>query len=373
MTKSQELMQAYNQLRGRLASDPQREVMQQRLAGTAPTITAQELYSQPLFPSSPEQAEKQRISARENLAQTGEGLTSLFQSLISNSSGSPFVVGDVASQTQNKMLGLAEDATQEQAEIDADKARLIKRVQSGGLTGDEAQRKLDTINERQGRLDRAVDVGQPLIDKRRQSAVDFLESVGADPIVKEADLKEKREEAAKVNEQAGVTGGDAEDNTNWFDRLNQKVDLMAMGAAMLAGSSSGKGTAANIGQALQTGIASRNKEQLQEEAKKRADAMLAIQLLSARGKGRLTNPQSVGALESELKVAGAEGDNVNTIANYLYNNPQMNYNMSLLNPTQRQAFLDKFVSEGQGWMGDEIEMSNVIDAGTTALDFIKGK
>jgi len=142
---------------------------------------------------------------------------------------------------------------------------------------------------------------------------------------------------------------------------------------MLAGSSSGKGTAANIGQALQVGLGSRRKEQLQDEAKKRADAMLAIQLLAARAKGRLTNPQSVGALESELKVAGAEGDNVNTIANYLYNNPQMNYNMSLLNPTQRQAFLDKFVSEGQGWMGDEIEMSNVIDAGTTALDFIKGK
>jgi hypothetical protein len=373
MTKSQELMQAYNQLRGRLASDPQREVMQQRLAGTAPTITAQELYSQPLFPSSPEQVEKQRISARENLAQTGEGLTSLFKALVSNSSGSPFVVGDIASQTENQMLGLAEEATQNQAEIDADKARLIKRVQSGGLSGSEAQGKLNVINQRQERLNRAVEVGQPLIEARKQSGVDFLESIGADPIVKEADLKEKREEAAKVNEQAGVTGGDAEDNTNWFDRLNEKVDLMAMGAAMLAGSSSGKGTAANIGQGLQAGLASRKKEQLQDEAKKRADAMLAIQLLTAKGKGRLTNPQAVGALEAELKVAGAEGDNVNTIANYLYNNPQMNYNMSLLNPTQRQEFLSEFVDIGQGWFGDEIDMDNVIKAGGKAFNRTAGK
>ena len=222
----------------------------------------------------------------------------------------------------------------------------------------------------QQQLKKNKKMGGGPVNRDDLSTETLQENLNITPIT---DLKEKREEAAKVNEQAGVTGGDAEDNTNWFDRLNQKVDLMAMGAAMLAGSSSGKGTAANIGQALQVGLGSRRKEQLQDEAKKRADAMLAIQLLAARAKGRLTNPQSVGALESELKVAGAEGDNVNTIANYLYNNPQMNYNMSLLNPTQRQAFLDKFVSEGQGWMGDEIEMSNVIDAGTTALDFIKGK
>ena len=365
MTREELIDQAYRQVQSELAGTPQSGTMGQALIDPRRLRSANSIRAE--ITGTP------MDNSLSNSPNTPPQVLELFKSLYSNRSGSPFVVGDIASQTENKMLGLAEDATQEQADIDADKARLIKRVQSGGLTGSEAQRKLDTLNERQGRLDRAVEVGQPLIDKRKQSADDFLEAVGADPIVKENDLKEKREEAAKVNEQAGVTGGDTADNTNWFDRLNEKVDLMAMGAAMLAGSSSGKGTAANIGQALQAGLASRRKEELQDEAKKRADAMLAIQLLAAQGKNRLTNPQSVGALEAELKVAGAEGDNVNTIANFLYNNPQMNYNMSLLNPTQRQEFLSDFVNRGQGWVGDEIEMSNVIKAGAEAFEKVAGK
>ncbi len=307
--------------------------------------------------------------------------------IVDSFSNTPIYTGQVLSPLDNKPTPY---------EIEQEKRRFERqgRVGSGyddfmrtfGPSTYEARKELEFKKEDEAATDMTV---EDLQKQRLQQQLKKNKKMGGGPVNRDdlstetlqenlnitpiTDLKEKREEAAKVNEQAGVTGGDAEDNTNWFDRLNQKVDLMAMGAAMLAGSSSGKGTAANIGQALQVGLGSRRKEQLQDEAKKRADAMLAIQLLAARAKGRLTNPQSVGALESELKVAGAEGDNVNTIANYLYNNPQMNYNMSLLNPTQRQAFLDKFVSEGQGWMGDEIEMSNVIDAGTTALDFIKGK
>lgn len=223
----------------------------------------------------------------------------------------------------------------------------------------------------QQQLEKNKQMGGGPVNRDDLSTETLQEKLSLTPDLKE--LREIEEEIEDGNDKDNKDDNNNVDDTNWFDRLNEKVDLMAMGAAMLAGSSSGKGTAANIGQALQTGIASRRKEELQDEAKKRADALLAIQYLSAMNKGRLTNPQAVGALESELKVAGAEGDNVNTIANYLYNNPQMNYNMSLLDPTQRQAFIDKFVSEGQGWMGDEIEMSNVIDAGTTALDFIKGK
>lgn len=311
-------------------------------------------------------------TAREKLAQTGQDLSSIFGSLIKNRSGSPFVVGDVMSQQGTRDLGMAEDSTALQSSIDADKERLIKRTQKGGLTGQEAQNKLDVINERQARLNRAVESQQPAIEARTESANTFLESVGADP-VSTTTLEKKRKEEKEVNEQAGVTGGDSPDQSNWFDTLNSKVDIMAMGAAMLAGSDSGRSTLGNLGVALQSGIASRRGQDKAEDAKKRADAMLAIQLLAAKNKGGLTQPQRVKALESELRVYGAEGDNVNTIANYLDSHPIMSQNLSKLDPTTRERFLIKFVDAGQGWIGSELKEDNILKAGEKAFKHIKGK
>jgi len=281
---------------------------------------------------------------------------------------------------QKSQFDLLDNQEKVQSDITTKQQSIVNDLSQGKITAKKAEDELAKLKGKQEKLDTSIATqdDNPFVQNQKaeqEKAQTLIADTNLTPEIPEqkTDLKKKREEASKVNEQAGVTGGDTDDNTNWFDRLNEKVDLMAMGAAMLAGSSSGKGTAANIGQALQAGIASRNKEQLQEEAKKRADAMLAIQLLAAQGKNRLTNPQAVGALEAELKVAGAEGDNVNTIANFLYNNPQMNYNMSLLSPAQRQEFMSEFVDIGQGWYGDEIEMGNVIKAGGKAFNRIAGK
>jgi hypothetical protein len=311
-------------------------------------------------------------TAREKLAQTGQDLSSIFGSLLRNRSGSPFVVGDVMSQQGTRDLGMAEDSTALQSSIDADKERLIKRTQKGGLTGQEAQNKLDVINERQARLNRAVENKQPAIEARTESANTFLESVGADP-VSTTPLEEKRKEEKEVNDQAGTTGGDSPDQSNWFDTLNSKVDIMAMGAAMLAGSDSGRSTLGNLGVALQSGIASRRGQDKEADAKKRADAMLAIQLLSAQNKGALTQPQRVKALESELRVYGADGDNVNTIANYLDSHPIMSRNLAMLDPKTRETYLTKFVNVGQGWAGSELDEDNILKAGEKAFKHIQGK
>lgn len=239
----------------------------------------------PLFEQLPREQQKEII--KENV---GSGLIDFFKTLTQNRAGSPFIVGDVMSESENrpspsllKPTDRAIEATEES----------LDRINQSGIPNAGVENQLRLMEESR-EIKETPTTPAPIV-----SPADSIE-----------DLQEKRQETAKVNEQAGVTGGDAEDNTNWFDRLNQRVDLMAMGAAMLAGSSSGKGTAANIGEALQVGIASRNKQQLQEEAKKRADAQLAIQLLAAQNKnGMYTNYGSkVQGLSAELQGAGVEGE-----------------------------------------------------------------
>lgn len=327
----------------------------------------------PLFEQLPK--EQQQAQLRKGL---GENLYNFFRTYNTPTNMSM----DVADAFKQKsQFDLLQNQDTVQSDITAKKQSIVNDLSQGRITTKKAEDELDKLKKKQEKLDTSIATqgDNPFVQNQRveqekaQTLISDTNLTPETPEVEEKDLKDLRNEEDELKDEIGTTGGDTDDNTNWFDRLNEKVDLMAMGAAMLAGSSSGRGTAANIGQALQVGIASRNKEQLQEEAKKRADAQLAIQLLAAQGRNRLTNPQSVGALEAELRVAGAEGDNVNTIANFLYNNPQMNYNMSLLNPTQRQEFLSEFVDIGQGWFGDEIEMGNVIDAGGKAFNRIAGK
>ena len=278
----------------------------------------------------------------------GGGLIDFFKMLTQNRSGSPFIVGDIASETENrpspdllKPTDRAIEATEES----------LDRINQSGIPNAGVENQLRLMKESRGMV---ADTEAP------------EETI--------PDLKEKREEAATVNEQAGVTGGDAEDNTNWFDRLNQKVDLMAMGAAMLAGSSSGKGTAANIGQALQTGIASRNKEQLQEEAKKRADALLAIQLLSAKNKGGFTNQGAkVAGLSSELQGSGIEGEKseLDALATLLYRvDPNI---VSAPEASRTKIFGEMSRTLGDNWFssGGEVDITKAREGYIDALRLLQ--
>ena len=127
---------------------------------------------------------------------------------------------------------------------------------------------------------------------------------------------------------------------------------MAMGAAMLAGSSSGEGTLANLGKGLQAGIAARKGEAQAAEAKKYKDATLALALMreqsnrrkndiAAAAANQLTFRESVDALSSELQVAGADESNTKVISQYMMANPQVSAYLRGLAPDDRQFWIKR--------------------------------
>lgn len=114
---------------------------------------------------------------------------------------------------------------------------------------------------------------------------------------------------------AVVAGDNDAAKQNWFDTINSKVDLMAMGAAMLANSGSGMGTAANLGKGLQAGIASRAGQEKAAKDQQMAEALLLIRQQEALAKmagdrsaaDRLKNFTAArSVLSSLLQGAGAE-------------------------------------------------------------------
>ena len=98
-------------------------------------------------------------------------------------------------------------------------------------------------------------------------------------------------EAQTFNTAATVVSPEgAEDKQNWFDAVNDRVDLMAMGAAMLAGSGQrGATTMSRLGQGLQAGLASRAAQAKDAENKQYRDAVLLLQAQKARAAG-ITDP-----------------------------------------------------------------------------------
>jgi len=343
MTREELIDQAYRQVQSELAGTPQSRTMGQALIDPRRLRSANSIRAE--ITGTP------MNNSLSNSPNTPPQLLELFKELIKNRSGSPFVVGDIASETENrpspdllKPTDRAIKATEES----------LDRINQSGIPNTGVENQLRLMKESRGIVADGVDTEAP------------EETI--------TDLKEKRKEAAEVNKQAGVTGGDTEDNTNWFDRLNEKVDLMAMGAAMLAGSSSGKGTAANIGQALQAGLASRNKEQLQEEAKKRADALLAIQLLSAKNKGGFTNQGAkVAGLSSELQGAGIEGEKseLDALATLLYRvDPNI---VSAPEASRTKIFGEMSRTLGDNWFssGGEVDITKAREGYIDALRLLQ--
>ena len=173
---------------------------------------------------------------------------------------------------------------------------------------------------------------------------------------------------------------------NWFDAVNERVDLMAMGAAMLAGSSSGEGTLANLGKGLQAGIAAKKSAAQTAEAKKYRDAALALDAIRAQAASRraraqemaalakdpLTYRESVDALSSELQVAGADEANTKVISQFIMGTPQLSGFLRGLDKDNRQLWIKEFVDVGQGWVGDELELGNVNKAVNRATQKLIG-
>jgi len=186
-------------------------------------------------------------------------------------------------------------------------------------------------------------------------------------------------EAQTFNTAATVVSPEgAEDKQNWFDAVNDRVDLMAMGAAMLAGSGQrGATTMSRLGQGLQAGLASRAAQAKAAEDKEYTDALLVLKAMEQRrlsAKDRaaglqdpLTVREAIDGMASEFTVAGANPDNTKMISTYFQTRPALKSGIDSLAPNQRGVFMSEFVSKGQGWVGDKIETNNINKAYNDAL------
>lgn len=162
--------------------------------------------------------------------------------------------------------------------------------------------------------------------------------------------------------QATSAGGN---KASWFDAINDKVDLMAMGAAMLAGAGSGKGTIQSLGMALEAGRQAKIDEATAAENKQYKDALIAIQMMNAQksaGSDRFKNYTSkISNIESKLRGAGLKGE-VQSAAEQLYA-----INPSIINmPDTMLTDLSNYLADevGDNWFsqGGEVDLTAIREA-----------
>lgn len=149
--------------------------------------------------------------------------------------------------------------------------------------------------------------------------------------------------------------GTADDDTNWFDAVNERVDLMAMGAAMLAGSGSGMGTAANLGRGLQAGIAARTGQAKAAEDKQYKDAALLLDSMRARAAMQAAGGtdniyKNYGAkiddLGADLVGLGVPQDEAKAVASTIFSST--NGNVMNMDPNARNTFLEQIIDQSTG-------------------------
>jgi hypothetical protein len=221
--------------------------------------------------------------------------------------------------------------------------------------------------------------GTPTIDPSISAAVNDPLGLGT------AKIQTKLKDTSALDKSEGQGSG----ADNWFDAVNERVDLMAMGAAMLAGSSSGEGTLANLGRGLQAGIASRKGEATAAEAKKYKDATLALALMReqsnrrkndiAAAAARLVDPfknqtAKVNSIVAQLKAANIEGEpsDLNDLAT-LINTTDPSF---VTAPQElRSNALDYFAKEyGNNWFSDggEIDITKARKGYIESLNSLSG-
>ena len=143
-------------------------------------------------------------------------------------------------------------------------------------------------------------------------------------VEKEKKTEDLTEEAKTFNTAATVISPEGvEDKQNWFDAVNDRVDLMAMGAAMLAGSGQrGATTMSRLGQGLQAGLASRAAQAKAAENKQYKDALLLLEAQKARAAG-IPDPfknygSKINDLSASLVGLDVPQDEAKAIAEVIY-------------------------------------------------------
>jgi hypothetical protein len=177
-------------------------------------------------------------------------------------------------------------------------------------------------------------------------------------------------EAQTFNTAATVVSPEgAEDKQNWFDAVNDRVDLMAMGAAMLAGSGQrGATTMSRLGQGLQAGLASRAAQAKAAENKQYKDALLLLEAQKARAAG-IPDPfknysSKINDISSFMAGSGFEGDNLTELSRLVHG---VDTNFVSYPAATKKAIADEMATKGSNWFSAGGELS-ITDAEKTYLE-----
>jgi hypothetical protein len=344
-----DIMQAYRDFQARVSGDPQREAMRQTLLNSnSPFALLGRGVDNVANASLPPTADMLRAQIQSNPE--------------TNNPSMPDVVGNTVKFFQDmqtpdwlKPTDSALDATRES----------LSRIENAGLTNTGVENQLRLMEESRGIPEEVVSV-PPTPEDEDPYGLDGDEAVVSTPIV------DKGMTTAEID----AEGGTGERKTNWFDAVESRVDLMAMGAAMLANSSSGKGTLANLGEALQVGLGAKKSVAKAKQDKEYKDKLMALELLKLQNVDTLRNQgYKVDNISSELSAAGFEdGKKINNLATYINSVDPSFAGRSQANRSKLTAFLAD--NMGDNWVGSggKPEMTKAEETYREGLELLaKGK
>ena len=155
---------------------------------------------------------------------------------------------------------------------------------------------------------------------------------------------------AEIGENAGkLKEARGERDTNWFDALESRVDLMAMGAAMLANAGSGRGTFENLGVALQAGLGAKKALTKAEQDKEYKDKLMALEVLKLQNvDNRFKNYSSkIDDLAASLEGKGVPKDESQGIASVIYAETEGGF--VNLDSNTKSKLLDMLIENTTSW------------------------
>lgn len=140
-----------------------------------------------------------------------------------------------------------------------------------------------------------------------------------------------------------------ERDTNWFDALESRVDLMAMGAAMLANAGSGRGTFENLGVALQAGLGAKKASSKAEQDKAYKDKLMALEVLKLQNvDNKFKNYTSkVSNISAMLESKGVPEDESKGIASIIF--AETGGDFVDYDPNVQSSFLNDLIKGTTSW------------------------
>ena len=154
----------------------------------------------------------------------------------------------------------------------------------------------------------------------------------------------------EINENAGgLKEARGERDTNWFDALESRVDLMAMGAAMLANAGSGRGTFENLGVALQAGLGAKKSSSKAKQDKEYKDKLMALELLKLQNvDNKFKNYTSkISNISAMLESKGVPEDESKGIASIIF--AETDGDFVDYDPNAQSSFLNDLIKGTTSW------------------------